>query len=110
MLDLGIAVDMLSRPMTLKVRADGAYDQSTGDFVPGAETETVIQASVQPVKGEELKDLPEGIRTEARWLIWSRHELQDDNVVESDGASYRVLTTWPRNLGGFYRGALGLLK
>lgn len=47
-------------PQTIKRSAPGTY--VNGVFVNGATTEISIQASIQPVTGEDMKTLPEGRR------------------------------------------------
>ena len=54
-------------------------------------------------------DMPEGIRTEACWMFWSRSTVKVDDEITSQGIAYRALFTWPRMEGGFYRAALGRL-
>jgi|TARA_R100000049_G_C1932626_1_gene76487 hypothetical protein len=108
------AIDRRARPVTHKRNAAGAYDQTEGSptfgqWIEGSETTTTIQAVVQPASGRQLMDLPEGIRDEARWIIWSRAEMRNDDVIVNAGSSYRVMYLWPRAEGEFYRAAMGLL-
>jgi len=78
-----------------------------GDRVPGYSTVGPILAVVQPASGRQIMDLPEGVRAEARWLAWSRADLQLDDVIEHAGRTYRVVYLWPRSEGDFYRAAMG---
>ncbi|CTQ67129.1 phage head completion protein [Roseibium alexandrii] len=107
MLDVSLAVGALAKTVVLKTRDAGEYDQN-GNWIAGAETSQNIQATVQPMRGRQLEDLPEGIRTEAKWLIWSRWDLAVDDHIETGGETYRVMYVWPREEGGFTRGVLGL--
>ena len=100
------AIDRRAISMTHKRKADATLD-SDGLAVPGAETTTTIKAVIQPVKGNQLMDIPEGLRTEAGWMCWSRSSLIEDDVIVFSSISYRVLFAWPRHDGNFYRAALG---
>ena len=106
MIDVAIAIDGESVPVTITTRAAGAYND-TGDWIDGAPTTASIMAAIQPVSGNQLKDMPEGIRTEAGWVAWSRSAIALDGVISHAGVTYRVLFVWPRAEGGFYRAALG---
>lgn len=106
MIDVAIAIDGEARNVTLTTHAAGAYN-ADGDFVPGAATSTTIRAAIFPASGNQLRDMPEGIRTEAGWVCWSRSAMAIDNQITADGIVYRVLHAWPRPEGGFTRAALG---
>jgi hypothetical protein len=107
MMDVAIAIDGEARNVTLTTRAAGTYN-ADGDFVAGAATNTTIRAAIFPAMGDKLRDLPEGIRTEAGWLCWSRTPINVDDTIADGSVSYRVLFDWNRAFeGGFYRAALG---
>lgn len=109
MIDVAIAIDGEAVNVSLTTRAAGSYN-ADGNFVPGAPTTTTIRAAIQPVKGNQLMDMPEGIRTEAGWIAWSRSVLKLDDEISSAGIIYRVLFVWPRMEGVFYRAALGRMQ
>lgn len=109
MIDVALAIDGEAVNVTLKRKAAGYYDDD-GNWVPGAPTTSTIRAAVQPASGRQLEDLPDGIRNEARWLVWSRSEIRLDDQITHAGSNYRVMFVWPRADGGFHRAALGLLK
>lgn len=109
MLDVGIAIDAFAVAITRTRTTAGAYNDD-GVWVPGSPSASAISATIQPVSGRELKDMPEGIRTEAKYVVWSRTELLVDDAIAHKGSNYRVLLVWPRDEGAFYRAALGLLK
>lgn len=134
MIDVAIAIDGEAIPIIRSRSAPGFYDVN-GDFIRGQSARAKIMATIQPVRGNQLMDMPEGIRTEAGWMIWSRSEIRLDDVIGSTGGgflsfgpylllfagnqlvfnaqpaidsiTYRVLYVWPRMEGGFYRAALG---
>jgi hypothetical protein len=106
MIDVAIAIDGEARNVTLTTRAAGSYN-ADGDFVPGTATTSTIRAAIFPASGNALRDMPEGIRTEAGWLCWSRGAISVDDQIADGGITYRALFVWPRPEGGFHRAALG---
>lgn len=109
MIDVAIAIDGEAVNVSLMRLAAGDYD-ADGNWIDGTSTTSTIRAAIQPASGRQLMDLPDGIRNEARWLVWSRSELRLDDTIGHGGSNYRVMHVWPRMEGGFHRAALGLLK
>lgn len=105
MIDVAEAIDVLGRALTRTTTAAGAYG-TDGKFTPGAQTVTAIRGVIQPIKGRELRDLPEGIRDEADFVVWTRAELATDDTLTFSAGGYRVLKVWPRPDGGFTRAAV----
>jgi hypothetical protein len=104
---VSLAIDGEARNVTLMTKAEGSYN-ADGDFVPGTATSTTIRAAIFPATGNRLMDVPEGIRTEAGWLIWSRTAIKVNDEITSGAVTYRVLFAWDRSEeGGFHRAALG---
>ena len=106
MIDVAIAIDGEARDVSLIIRAAGAYDED-GNFDQGSATTTTIRAAIFPASGNQLRDMPEGIRTEAGWVAWSRTSMAVENRIVDGSITYRVLFVWPRPEGGFTRAALG---
>lgn len=106
MTPVAIAIDGEAVNVTRTRRAAGAYN-ADGDWIAGMSTSDTIRATIQPVRGHQLMDMPEGIRTEAGWIAWSRQAITVDDEIAHGGVNYRVLFTWPRAEGAFYRAALG---
>lgn len=104
----GAGIDRRAVPVQHTRAAAGAYNDD-GEWVPGAPANSTIRAVKQPASGRQLMDVPEGIRAEAQWFIWSRSELRIDDTVTFGGLSYRLVYVWARDEGGFYRGAMGEL-
>lgn len=105
----GLGIDRRAIPLTITPKNIGDYNAS-GDWVvttPG--TPTTLMGVIQPVSGRQSMDMPEGIRAEAKWLVWSRSSIQNEDVISYQGSDYKVIFTWPRAEGSFYRAALGLL-
>ncbi|TBZ81417.1 MULTISPECIES: hypothetical protein [Rhizobium] len=103
----GRAIDRRAISMSLTRRDPDSYDPDTGKAIPGATAVDPIKAVIQPATGNQLHDLPEGVRTEAQWLLWSRAEVLLDDTVTHKDINYRVVYVWPRDEGAFYRAALG---
>lgn len=108
MIDVAIAIDGEAVDVSLTREAAGHWDDD-GNWVPGEPTSSTISAAIQPASGRQMEDLPEGIRNEARWLLWSRAEIRLNDKIIHAGSSYRVMHVWPRIEGGFWRAAAGLL-
>jgi hypothetical protein len=106
MIDVAAAIDGEAVNVSLTRNAEGS--RINHRWVAGAPTTSTIRAAIQPASGRKLEDLPDGIRNEARWLVWSRSELKLDDRITHAGATYRVMFVWPRADGGFWRAAAGL--
>lgn len=80
-------------------------------YVPGATTVIPIDASIQPVSGRMLQDLPEGQHAEESRLVYTRTELKtrtpgtDPDIISIDGEDYRVtrVEKYGTISGGHYR-------
>lgn len=111
MIDLGSTVvdAMANATVSLVRRASGSYD-AAGKWVPGAATTTDnIKAVVQPASGRVLRDMPEGKREEARFVIWVNGTLALDDVIVYRSERYRVVYLWDRESdGGYAKAAIGL--
>lgn len=108
MIDVAIAIDAEAVSVSLTKHAAGAFN-ADGDHVAGAATASTIKAAIFPISGNDLRDLEEGIRTEAEWTMWTRSAVAVDDQVAYAGVTYRVLKVRPRLEGGFYRAILGRL-
>jgi hypothetical protein len=109
-----IAIDMLAKPATRLRPGAGAY--VNGLWVPATATNLAIRAVVLAMPPQDVMNLPEGIRTQAEWVIWSRTELSAgieagpspraaDEILYA-GRTMRVIHVWDRIEGGFYKAAL----
>lgn len=110
MIDLGaIVIPAEAVAITIRQKTDGSYN-ATGDWVPGVPVDVPATAEVHPATGKKLLDLPEGIREEAEFFLWTQSALALDDVVVYGGANYRVTSVWYRPEGGFTKAVLGKLK
>lgn len=71
-----------------------------GEYVGGVWTdyppiETSIQTSVQPVQPSKLQLLPEGRRLDARFTLYSKQEIKEQDEVLLRGTWYEVLHVAP---------------
>ena len=103
------AIDMHAKPAKLLRDQGGAYN-ADGEWIESQPAAASIMAVIQPSKGTQLLDLPEGLREKADYFFWSRSAVSVDDRVEARGKTFRVVFTWDRPEGGFYRAALGLMK
>lgn len=105
-----IAIDMNARPATRRRPGAGAY--VNGLWVPGTATNATIQAVVLAMSPSDILNLPEGIRTQAAWVAWSRSELsagdgdQTADEILYAGRTMRVIHVWDRIEGDYYKAAL----
>lgn len=82
------------KAQTITRTGPGAYVR--GEWVNGVPSAMTIQASVQPVTGQELLVLPEGRRTMEVVKIYTSAELvtndnsQQPDVLEWRGKSYEI--------------------
>lgn len=104
-----MAIDRRAAPLTVLRNAAPTYNDK-GDLVPGVVTTLVIKAVVQPVTGSVLRNLPEELRTEARWLVWSRSELFLEDRFVINNAQHKAVFLWDRSMDGvFFRAVAGQL-
>lgn len=108
MIDVAEAIDAESENVTRTAvkAASGVYDVA-GRWIANAPGVTTIAAAIQPARGNQLMDLPEGLRTEAQWFMWSRVAVVENDRITRGGVVYRVMYVWPRVMDGFTRCALG---
>lgn len=113
----GLAVDAWARPATRVRAAGGAYVD--GEWVAAGPTSTAIRAAIQAPSEADLRQLPEGERTEAHVTIWSRSDLRTANedtgteadiITGEDGQSYKVVRLASRTEGAFYRAIARLIS
>lgn len=110
MIDVAEAIDAESINVTHRsvAAAGGAYVD--GEWIATSPATTTIRAAIQPATGRQLMDLPEGIRTEAKFFIWSRVSFVENDRITFGGETWRVIFLWPRPMDGFTRGALGKMS
>jgi hypothetical protein len=129
----GSRIDRRGIMFNLVRKATGGY-VSGGDYVRTDSDPVSIKAILQPVSGRQAMDLPEGIREEARYLVWSRSELLMEDVIDQPrsvsteanlqgllllnymgirwdrGQKLKLMVVWPRPEGASFRAAAGLIE
>lgn len=68
---------------TVRQQAVGANDPATGLYVAGADTDTVLNGSVQPADGELVEQLAEAERQNDSISIWT-------NAIDSTGTVIKI--------------------
>lgn len=108
MIDLGMLAVMAEAVEVGHVATVGSYN-AAGKWVTSNSVPASILATVHPADGSQLMNLPEGIRSEARYLMWAVVDVAQGDIVVFNGSRYKVIYKWPRPEGGFTRAALGLM-
>lgn len=108
-MDVAEAIDAEAITVQHRTIVEG-FDQTTGKRAKTPSAPVDIQAAVQPASGRQLMDVPEGLRTEARFIAWSRTTINENDQIQYDGKWWRVVYRWPRPQDGFNRVAIGMLK
>lgn len=80
------AFNCFRRDFTFKRLSGGAY--VNGKWIKGTPTDIIIKASLQPLTGEELKQLPEGRRTDQTYKMYSSIKLR---TVKTDNPDYTTI-------------------
>lgn len=99
-----LSIDYFAHKIEVIRKASGEYD-TAGDWVAdGLDEKITTQGVVQPLSGEVLKSLEEGLRELATHTVWSKFILSLDDVILHKGARYRVMKSrdW-EEFGGYYR-------
>ncbi|WP_019997257.1 phage head completion protein [Aureimonas ureilytica] len=109
MLDVSKVINSVTGGTVSLIRKNGAWVR--GKWVAGPEVKKTIIASVQPLKGSEVQNLPEGIRNEAQASIFTAERIAVNDEIEEGGQRYVVLSIddWQRR-GAYTKGILGLLR
>lgn len=109
MITLGVTDFTETVPLQVVTRGADSYS-TTGDPIKGARNQPVeISGDVQPVPAKTLQDLPEGVRDQVDFAVWTSYDLKTDHVVVYLGQEYRVYRTWERRLDGFTKAVIGVL-
>jgi len=94
------------------IRRGSAGSSIKGRYTPGSTSDTTgVVASVQPVTGNELERLPEGIRSRRPAKLYTETEIkQADSVAGTppdliiwDGETWEVLSVEKHAWGTYYK-------
>lgn len=96
------------KSFVVKVAATGTW--SNGIFTPGTPTTTNILASIQPLKPEDIQQLPEGRRNSKLFWIFTDTKLNDVTTKNPDkvvinGEDYEVdkIEAWQNGVISHYK-------
>jgi hypothetical protein len=91
------AVDITHTP-----QPGGSYS-AAGLWVEATPAPVTIRAAVQPLTGRDLSDLPEGLRTAAKYKIYTPATVSVGDHVTIGGTAHRVLNVspWPEYCRAF---------
>lgn len=113
----GLSVDAMARPATLVRAGVGSY--VAGRWVAAPPSSSTIRAVIQAPSEADIRQLPEGERTEAFVTIWTRTALRTaseddkteaDHVTGEDGQTYKVTRIASRTEAGFTRAIARLVS
>jgi len=111
--DVSAAVRAEEVEVTL-ITSSGGYYTDGGKWLVGVTTNTPIMATIQPAGGRSLEDLPEGVRAEAKYLLWitlDQPEVVIDDRIAFKGDVFRVIHSFDRSHdGGYIKLALGQVR
>lgn len=89
------SIEHFGSPIPHKARTDGGFDDAGFAVDDTFASPSNIVAVVQPVGIDELQDMPEGVRDEAEWKVWTRAEVAEDDLLTIRGKDCRVLRVLP---------------
>lgn len=108
-----------SETITVQRPAASSYNTDGILVAAGSPTTFSAQASVQPVPGNELKRLPEGLQTQELALFFTKTALMTadaanarkaDVLVRLDGSTYEVQLVQAWGLSGGYCRAIAMRR
>ena len=113
MISTGIAVNYFSRKLKIKRRGGESpddYDEE-GNLIESPEIGGNLKGSIQPARGRDYQDMPEGARAEASHILSTTGMVQNNDIIIDDkyGDRYKVVHLFRATLGQYKRAALGLL-
>ena len=109
-MDVAEAIDAEAVAVTFQAPAEATYDDGGNAVFGPAPATSPGLAVLQPVSGRALMDLPEGLRSEASLLGWTRVEVALGWKVIYGGETFRVIHTWSRPMDGFTKFAVARTK
>ncbi len=97
------------QPITLRSYGAGSFEK--GRYFPGTVSSIAMDGAVYPASGDEMRLLPEGIRTEAALVIYTESELRtatepgqnDADSIDYGGKTWEIRISEPWAYGGYWR-------
>lgn len=107
MSDVADAIDAEAVPVTLQAPvAATQYDARGNAITPTPIPPRTIYAAMQPASGNQLRDLPEGIRSDVSFLGWSREAVAEGSGIVYRGRQLKVIQTWEWPEDGYTKFAM----
>ena len=97
------------------IRRGSAGSDTKGRYTPGSTSDiTGVEASVQPITGNELQRLPEGLRTQRPVKLYTTTEIRASSVATGvpsdlivwDGETWEVQFVEKHIWGGYYKAVI----
>lgn len=103
---------ILAEAVEIKVEqlGDKGFYDNKGNWIAGKSEPLTVKATVQPMSGSDLKDVPEGVRSEVNRCVWTTYSLQNDQTLVYKDETHRVLHIWERRQDNFTKAAIGKVK
>lgn len=103
-----ISIDFFARGGIVHTpRGFGSYDDE-GRYQPDVFPTTNIAGAVLPVSGLEMKSLPEGLRGEAKRVLYTRAIVEINDQIRVDGIEFKIIHRQDRKFyGGYFKAILG---
>lgn len=92
MFDFSQMLAQYAQPITLVEESPGSWDLPSGQWIPGATTETTITAPVLPLSREELQYDQLGYTTADR-KIYLHQRIDKGQKILIDGIEFKVMAT-----------------
>ena len=108
----GLAIQYFRVPGGITLRRGSAGSTTLGRYTPGATSDTTgVVASVQPMKGDELDNLPEGMRSRRPVKVYTETELltvdvgagTPADIIVWDGETFEIQTVEKHTYGGYWK-------
>ena len=95
------SIKVLGAPDSISVRDydAGSYSTTTGKWVQGTSTDTLVEAIVQPASLKDTEQLPENERTKEVIMVFTKVPLftsdvttaEESNIITWQGRDYKVM-------------------
>lgn len=112
----GPTIAIFNVPGGVTIRRGSSGSSTKGRYTPGATSDTTgVVASVQPITGDELERLPEGIKSRRPAKLYTKTEVkQKDTAAQTPpdqiiwaGETWEVLSVERHTWGDYYKAMIG---
>ena len=111
MLNTGRAVNYFARPLQIERTGGDIVDDynDVGDLIDRPDRRSKLNGSIQPARGRDYLDMPEGARSETSLILSTTDKVQKNDVIIDGKRRYKVVHIFEATLGQYTRAGLGLL-